>query len=47
VSALSKSIALFLARGLLGLAGGIAAGIFVYPCIFLADIVSGANRSGC
>lgn len=38
-----KILALFLAGGLLGLGAGFAAGIFVYPYIFLADIV-GSER---
>jgi hypothetical protein len=35
-----KYFALFVAGGLLGIAGGFALGIFVYPYIFLADIVA-------
>lgn len=35
-----KTIALFLIGGVLGVALGFAAGIFVYPYIFLADIVA-------
>jgi len=35
-----KSIVIFLVGGLLGIAGGFALGIFVYPYIFLADIVA-------
>jgi hypothetical protein len=35
-----KTIAIFLAGGLIGLGAGFALGIFVYPYIFLADIVA-------
>jgi hypothetical protein len=35
-----KSIIIFLVGGALGTAGGFALGIFVYPYIFLADIVA-------
>ena len=35
-----KSILMFVLGGLLGAAAGFAAGIFVYPYIFLADIVA-------
>ena len=35
-----KSILIFVLGGVLGLAGGFAAGIFVYPYLFLADIVA-------
>ena len=35
-----KTILSFLAGGLIGLAAGFVAGIFVYPYIFLADIVA-------
>ena len=37
---MKKSIIIFLVGGLLGIAGGFALGIFVYPYIFLADIVA-------
>lgn len=36
---MAKSILVFVIGGLLGMAGGFALGIFVYPYIFLADIV--------
>jgi hypothetical protein len=35
-----KSILIFVLGGALGVAGGFAAGIFIYPYIFLADIVA-------
>lgn len=35
-----RTMVAFVAGGLLGLAGGFAAGIFVYPYLFLADIVA-------
>ena len=35
-----RLIALFFGGGILGLAAGFAAGIFVYPYLFLADIVA-------
>jgi len=35
-----RTFAIFVVGGLLGLAGGFALGIFVYPYIFLADIVA-------
>lgn len=35
-----RTFAIFVGGGLLGLAGGFALGIFVYPYIFLADIVA-------
>lgn len=37
---MTKSVLIFLAGGLLGAAAGFAVGIFVYPYIFLADIVA-------
>ncbi|MBI2311747.1 MAG: DM13 domain-containing protein [Betaproteobacteria bacterium] len=37
---MSKSVIVFLVGGVLGAAGGFAAGIFVYPFIFLSDIVA-------
>ena len=37
---MKKSIIIFLVGGALGTAGGFALGIFVYPYIFLADIVA-------
>lgn len=37
---MAKSILVFVLGGLLGMAGGFALGIFVYPYIFLADIVA-------
>lgn len=36
---MAKNVLIFVLGGLLGAAGGFAAGIFVYPYIFLADIV--------
>jgi hypothetical protein len=41
--AVAKNILIFVVGGLLGGAGGFALGIFVYPFIFLSDIV-GAER---
>ena len=38
--AMAKSIGVFVIGGLLGAAAGFALGIFVYPFIFLADIVA-------
>jgi hypothetical protein len=38
--AIARYSLIFLIGGLLGAAGGFAAGIFVYPFIFLADIVA-------
>jgi hypothetical protein len=35
-----QKFAIFVVGGILGLAGGFALGIFVYPYIFLADIVA-------
>jgi hypothetical protein len=35
-----RSIVIFLAGGLLGTLVGIAIGIFVYPYVFLADVVA-------
>jgi len=37
---MKKSIVIFLVGAALGVAGGFALGIFVYPYIFLADIVA-------
>ena len=37
---MAKALIIFVVGGLLGAAGGFALGIFVYPYIFLADIVS-------
>lgn len=37
---MAKTIGIFVIGGLLGLAAGFALGIFVYPYIFLADIVA-------
>jgi hypothetical protein len=37
---MAKSILVFVIGGVLGAAAGFAAGIFVYPYIFLADIVA-------
>ena len=37
---MTKSIIIFLVGGVLGTAAGFALGIFVYPYIFLADIVA-------
>lgn len=37
---MKKSIVIFVVGGLLGTAAGFALGIFVYPYIFLADIVA-------
>ena len=45
---MKKSIVIFLVGAALGVAGGFALGVFVYPYIFLADIVateSVANKS--
>ena len=38
--ALARGFAIFLAGGAFGLAGGFALGVFVYPYLFLADIVA-------
>jgi hypothetical protein len=38
---MKKTIVTFLVGGVLGAVAGIAAGIFIYPFIFLADIVAG------
>jgi hypothetical protein len=40
VAPLARSALIFLIGGALGLAGGFALGIFVYPYLFLADIVA-------
>ncbi|HEX9182513.1 MAG TPA: DM13 domain-containing protein [Burkholderiales bacterium] len=40
MSPLARGFATFAVGGLLGLAGGFALGIFVYPYLFLADIVA-------
>jgi hypothetical protein len=40
MSPLLRGFAIFVVGGALGLAGGFALGIFVYPYLFLADIVS-------
>ena len=40
MSAFTRGAAIFLIGGAFGLAGGFALGIFVYPYIFLADIVA-------
>ncbi|MBM3357787.1 MAG: DM13 domain-containing protein [Betaproteobacteria bacterium] len=37
---MAKSIVIFVIGGVLGAAAGFAAGIFVYPYLFLADIVA-------
>ena len=37
---MKRSIIIFLVGGALGVAGGFALGIFVYPYLFLADIVA-------
>ena len=37
---MKKYLALFVVGGLLGMAGGFALGVFVYPFLFLADIVA-------
>ena len=37
---MKKSIIIFIAGSVLGAAGGFALGIFVYPYVFLADIVA-------
>jgi Electron transfer DM13 len=37
---LKKAIIIFLIGGVLGVAGGFALGVFVYPYLFLADIVA-------
>lgn len=37
---MKKSIIVFLVGGVLGVTGGFALGIFVYPYLFLADIVA-------
>ena len=43
---MKKIIVWFLAGGLLGAAAGFALGIFVYPYIFLADIVATEQLTG-
>lgn len=40
MSPLARGALVFLIGGALGLAGGVALGIFVYPYLFLADIVA-------
>lgn len=40
MSPLMRGVAVFVVGGVLGLAGGFALGIFVYPYLFLADIVA-------
>jgi hypothetical protein len=40
VAAVKKAFFIFMTGGILGLLGGIAVGFFVYPYIFLADIVA-------
>jgi hypothetical protein len=40
MSPFARGFAIFAVGGLLGLAGGFALGIFVYPYLFLADIVA-------
>lgn len=40
MSPFARGALVFLVGGALGLAGGVALGIFVYPYIFLADIVA-------
>ena len=40
MSALARGAVIFLVAGAFGLAGGFALGIFVYPYLFLADIVA-------
>jgi len=40
MSPFARSALVFLVGGVLGLAGGFALGIFVYPYVFLADIVA-------
>lgn len=40
MSTLARSAVIFLVAGTFGLAGGFALGIFVYPYLFLADIVA-------
>ena len=40
MSPLARGALIFLIGGVLGLAGGFALGIFVYPYLFLADIVA-------
>jgi hypothetical protein len=40
MSPLMRGFAVFVVGGVLGLAGGFALGIFVYPYLFLADIVA-------
>jgi Electron transfer DM13 len=40
MSPLARGFLVFLIGGVLGLAGGFALGIFVYPYLFLADIVA-------
>jgi hypothetical protein len=40
VSPFARGALVFLIGGMLGLAGGVALGIFVYPYVFLADIVA-------
>ena len=37
---MKKYLALFVVGGLVGMAGGFALGVFVYPFLFLADIVA-------
>ncbi len=41
-----KLVFTFLIGGVLGVAGGFALGIFVYPYIFLADIVATEKGGG-
>jgi Electron transfer DM13 len=41
-----KSIVIFVAGGVLGTAMGLAAGLFVYPYLFLADIVLSEQVTG-
>ena len=40
MSAFTRGAAIFLIGGAFGLAGGFALGVFVYPYLFLADIVA-------
>ena len=40
MSPFARGALVFLIGGMLGLAGGVALGIFVYPYVFLADIVA-------
>lgn len=42
---MKKSIIIFLVGAVLGTAGGLALGIFIYPYIFLADIVASESVS--